>query len=99
MIRRRRHEPRPAEDPGAGEARQIGDEVHILCQSDGREQKDRAIREKHEQRLLAELRRCKRVATGKLKDATKVHQAIGRLKERYPRVARYYAISTTPTAR
>jgi transposase len=71
----------------------VGDEVHILCRSDGREAKDRAIREKHEQRLLAALRKLQqRVATGKLKDAAKVHQAIGRLKERYPRVARYYAI-------
>jgi transposase len=71
----------------------VGDEVHILCRSDGREAKDRAIREKHEQRLLADLRKLQaRVATGKLKDAAKVHQAIGRLKERYPRVARYYAI-------
>lgn len=71
----------------------VGDEVHILCKSDGREAKDRAIREKHEQRLLADLRKLQaRVATGKLTSATKVHQAIGRLKERYPRVARYYAI-------
>lgn len=72
----------------------VGDEVHILCKSDGREAKDRAIREKHEQRLLQDLRKLQhRVATGKLKDATKVHQAIGRVKERYPRVARYYAIA------
>lgn len=71
----------------------VGDEVHILCKSDGREAKDRAIREKHEQRLLGDLRRLQhRVATGKLKAAAKVHEAIGRLKERYPRVARYYAI-------
>lgn len=71
----------------------VGDEVHVLCRSDGREAKERAIREKHEQRLLADLRKLQaRVATGKLKDAIKVHQAIGRLKERHPRVARYYAI-------
>ncbi len=73
--------------------KRVGDEVHILCRSDGREAKDRAIREKHEQRLLADLRKLQaRVATGKLKAAAKIHQAIGRLKERYPRVARYYAI-------
>jgi transposase len=71
----------------------VGSEVHILCKSDGREAKDRAIRDKHEQRLLGDLRKLQhRVATGKLKDAAKVHQAIGRLKERYPRVARYYVI-------
>ena len=74
--------------------RKVGrDEVHILCKSDGREEKDRAIREKHEQRLLVDLRKLKqRVATGRLKDAAKVHEAVGRLKERYPRVARYYEI-------
>lgn len=71
----------------------VGDEVHILCQSDGREAKDRAIREKHEQRLLADLRKLQtRVAMGQLQDPAKIHEAIGRLKERYPRVARYYAI-------
>jgi len=71
----------------------VGDEVHILCKSDGRAAKDRAIRAKHEQRLLADLRKLQaRVATGKLKDPAKIHEALGRLKERYPRVARYYAI-------
>jgi len=71
----------------------VGDEVHILCKSDGREAKDRAIREKHEQRLLGDLRKLQaRVARGKLKDPPKIHEALGRLKERYPRVARYYAI-------
>ena len=74
----------------------VGKEVHILCRSEGREEKDRAIREQHEQRLLGDLRKLKhRVATGKLKDAAKVHEAIGRLKERYPRVTRYYEIGYT----
>ena len=33
-----------------------------------------------------------RVAAGRLKRPDRIHQAIGRLRERYPRVARYYAI-------
>jgi transposase len=71
----------------------VGEEVHILCRSDGREAKDRAIREQHEQRLLEELRKLQaRVARGRLKNAAKIHEAIGRLKERYPRVTRYYEI-------
>jgi transposase len=71
----------------------VGEEAHILCRSDGRAAKDRAIREKHEQRLLADLRKLQaRVAKGQLKNATKIHEALGRLKERYPRVARYYAL-------
>ena len=72
----------------------VGDEVHILCRSDARVEKDRAIRDKHEQRLLADLRHLEaRVAQGRVRDARKVQEAIGRLKERYPRVARYYAIT------
>jgi transposase len=72
----------------------VGDEAHILCCSEGREQKDRAIRVKHEQRLLHDLAKLKmRIAGGKLVDEGKIHETIGRLKERYPRVARYYTIS------
>jgi transposase len=69
-------------------------EVHILCRSEGRMEKDRAIREKHEQRFLADLQKLQaRVSTGRLRVAAKVHEAIGRLKERYSRVGRYYNIT------
>jgi len=73
--------------------RQKGNEVYILCSSAGREQKDRAIREKQEQRLQQDLAALQtRWQKGHLKKAEKVYEAIGRLKERYPRVARYYQI-------
>jgi transposase len=76
----------------------VGDEVHILCRSKARIEKDRAIRDKHEQRLLAALRKLQaRVASGRLRDPAKVQEAIGRLKERYSRVARYYAITYAAT--
>jgi transposase len=72
----------------------VGAEVHILCRSEARIDKDRAIRDTHEQRLLTDLRKLQaRVAQGRLRAAGKVQEAIGRLKERYSRVARYYAIS------
>jgi len=71
--------------------------VYILCRSDGRETKDRAIREKQEQRLTRDIEKlAARVAKGRLKRPDKIHEAIGRLKERYPRVARYYAIDYEP---
>jgi transposase len=71
--------------------RQKGNEVYILCVSVGRQEKDRAIRESHEQRLKKDLERLQaRIAKGPLTEAKKIHQAIGRLQERYPRVARYY---------
>lgn len=73
--------------------RQKGDEVYILCRSEGREEKDRAIREKQEQKLIRDVEKLKtRVQRGRLKKTEKIHQAIGRLQERYPRVARYFEI-------
>lgn len=73
--------------------RQKGDEVYLLCRSEGRQNKDRAIRHTHEGKLLADLRKLQqRVAKGRLKKEEKIHQAIGRIKERYPRVARYHRI-------
>lgn len=70
---------------------QQGEQVYILCLSEGREAKDRAIREKQERRLQADLEALKtRIEKEHLKSTAKIHEAIGRLKERYPRVARYY---------
>ncbi|MBI2878401.1 MAG: IS1634 family transposase [Candidatus Rokubacteria bacterium] len=73
---------------------EAGEEVHILCRSDGRTAKDRAIRDTHEARFLEALAKLQaRVARGRLRDPAKVHQALGRLKERFPRVARYCSVS------
>src|SRR5881296_698773 len=78
--------------------RQKGDVVYILCRSEGREEKDRAIRQTQEAKLLADLHKLQqRVATGRLKQESKIQQAIGRLLERYPRVVRYYQISYDAT--
>ena len=75
---------------------ETADHLYILCRSEGRQAKDRAIREKQEKRLLADLDRLQaRVAKKRLVEA-QVYEAIGRLKERYPRVARYYRLSFDP---
>jgi transposase len=67
---------------------------YVLCRSEQRIEKDKAIREKHEQRLIADLEKLsKRIASRKLTEAKKIDEAIGRLKERYPRVARFYEMS------
>jgi transposase len=73
---------------------QKGDVVYILCRSEGREKKDQAIRERHQTKLLGDLTKLQqRVAQGRLKKEHKIQQAIGRVMERYPRVARYYQIA------
>jgi transposase len=93
------HRPVSPRNPGqkktrvAVKRRKVGGEVFILCRSDGRIEKDRAIRDKHETRLRNDLKRMeKRIAKGRLKELGRIHEAIGRIKERYPRVARYYVI-------
>ncbi len=72
---------------------QKGDELLALCISEGRGEKDKAIREFHEKKLIADIKKlAKRIATGRLKKKEKIYEAMGRIKERYPRVARYYEI-------
>jgi len=67
------------------------DETHVLCLSDGRKEKDRAIRRKQEKKLLKDITKLEeRIEKGRLKRETKIGEAVGRLRERYPRVGRYY---------
>ncbi len=74
-----------------------GDHTYVLCRSEQRIAKDRAIRTKQEGRLRADIDKLtRRVADGKLVKAAKINQAIGRLQERYPRVARYFHIAHDP---
>ena len=73
--------------------RKHGAETHVLCVSSERRDKDRAIREAHEKKLVADLEKLqRRVSKGKGRGTkpAEVEQSIGRLKERYSRVARYY---------
>jgi transposase len=71
-----------------------GDELIVLCTSEERIEKDRAIRHKQEGRFLADLVRLQgRIDKGRLKREIAIGEAIGRLKERYPRVSRYHTIT------
>jgi transposase len=71
--------------------------TYVLCRSAQRIDKDRAIRTKQEGRLLADLEKLgRRVGAGLIKRPEKIAEAVGRLKERYPRVARYYELAVDP---
>jgi transposase len=75
-------------------AHPLNNETLILCISHERVEKDRAIREKHEGRFLQDLARVQaRIQNGRLKNDVKIGEAMGRLKERYPRVARYHSLT------
>lgn len=76
--------------------------THVLCVSSERKEKDRAIRQTHEKRLLADLEKLRsRVEKGKGRGTKpeEVLQSIGRLRERYSRVARYYQMNYDAEAR
>jgi transposase len=74
--------------------RSDGEQTYVLCRSEQRIAKDRAIRTKHEERLRLDIDKlARRIAEKKLVKVEKINQAIGRLKERYPRVARYFQLS------
>lgn len=63
----------------------------LLCKSAGRRGKELAIRSSAELRLRSDLEKLdKRLRAGKLKDENGAAQALGRLRERHSRVARYY---------
>src|SRR3989304_8007234 len=62
-----------------------GELTYVLCISSGRMEKDRAIRQKQEQRFLCDTEKLKkRIEGGKLIDEGAISEAIGRVKERYP---------------
>ena len=70
------------------------EEKVILCYSATRASKEKAIFSKAEQYYLEDLTKLKRrIETGKLKDATKIHKALGRLSERHHRIVRYYDVN------
>ncbi len=78
-------------------AERVGEQTIVLCHSATRVDKDRAIREQQEIRLTNDLDRlARRIAAGKLVQPVAIGKAIGRLQERYPRVARYWRIDYRP---
>lgn len=70
-----------------------GEMTYVLCVSEGRTEKDKAIRQKQEQKFLCDTEKLKkRIDMGRLVDEAVINEAIGRIKGRYPRVARYYKL-------
>lgn len=68
--------------------------TYILCRSERRHEKDRAIWQNKEKRLTSDLEKLgSRIRKGRLRKEEKIYEAIGRLKERYPTHCRYYQIS------
>jgi transposase len=76
----------------ADDDKQVVERV-VLCKSQGRQQKEEAIRTRSEERFVQGLESlAKRIESGNLKDVSKIERSIGRLQSQYSRVSRFYTI-------
>ena len=76
-----------------------GEETYILCRTSGRQEKEKAIRERFSARLEKALRGLeKNIAQGRLKDRYKMERKLGRIQERYPQVNDLYQVALEDTA-
>ena len=65
----------------------------ILCKSEGRREKEMAIRSRAEEKLVEKLKTLgERIESGKLKDTEVIQRRIGRILSQHSRVARYYEV-------
>ena len=69
-------------------------EVFLHCHSTGREEKEKAIKNFHKEKFEAELKALSEGLTkkGYTKNYRKTLEKVGRLKERYSRISRFYTI-------
>lgn len=66
----------------------------IACHSKARGEKEKAMLSKAETRFLADVDKLQRsIGKGRIKQRDKIQRRIGRLRERHPRVARYYELT------
>jgi transposase len=73
---------------------------YLLARSKPRRQKERAMRRKQRRALAKALGQLQqRVASGKLKNRDKIHEALGRLKGRYPKACPFVSMTVTATGK
>jgi len=71
-----------------------GQETFILCKTQGRQQKEQAIRNRFATRMEKALDRLqKQVKAGRLKNRDKIHVRIGRMLASHPQVADLYEVA------
>jgi len=65
----------------------------VLCLSEMRKAKEEAIDKKREDRFLEDINKLKKsIKNGRIKKEDKVHIRVGRLKQKYSAIAKYYDI-------
>ena len=69
-----------------------------MCHSDQRGEKEKAMLSRAEERLVTDIEKLSiRIEKGRLKDPVKMQRAIGRIRAKHPRAARFYTIELKET--
>jgi transposase len=76
-----------------------GEETYILCRTDGRQEKEKAIRNRFSSSMEKALKGLqKTIALGRLKDRNKMERRLGKIQARHPSVNDLYDVSLRDTA-
>lgn len=75
-----------------------GDEVFVLCRSEGRRKKEEAIRNRQEDLFIKRIEYLREGLNkkGRMKNFTKITESIGRLREKYPKASKSFDITVEP---
>jgi transposase len=75
-----------------------GEETYILCRTSGRQQKEKAIRNRFSNSMETALKGLeKAIATGRLKDRNKMERRLGKIQARHPQVNDLYDLALRDT--
>src|SRR5450432_1843301 len=75
-----------------------GGETYILCRTEGRQEKENAIRKRFSSRMEDALKRlAKTIATGRLKDRNKMERRLGGIQARHSSVRDMYEVALRDT--
>jgi transposase len=76
-----------------------GEETYILCRTSGRQEKEKAIRNRFSNRMETALKGLeKTIAAGRLKDRNKMERRLGKIQARHPQVNDLYDVALKDTA-
>jgi len=76
-----------------------GEETYILCRTDGRQEKEKAIRNRFSSGMEKALKGLQNtIALGRLKDRNKMERRLGKIQARHPSVNDLYDVSLRDTA-
>src|SRR6202049_2658724 len=76
-----------------------GEGTYILCRTQGRKEKEKAIRDRFSSRMEEALQRLARtIETGRLKDRNKMERRLGRIQATHPQVNDLYEVALLDTA-